>query len=198
MSAPITHLKQDPELKKAINKVGVIPSAPSEDIYFYLLRSIVSQQLSVKAAATIFKRFLNLFKDQYPNPQTLVELNDESLREVGVSRQKSSYLKAVADFHLSDNMTHAQLKSMSDEEIIKHLTQIKGVGKWTVQMLLMFPMNRADVFPIDDLGIVNGMKSMYGVTEENKKKLHATLTKIADQWKPYRTLACKYVWRNFD
>ena len=118
---------------------------PSVDIYFDLLQSIVSQQLSVKVAAIIWQRFLDLFPDQYPTDRILQEETDEVLRSVGLSRQKANYLRNVATFSIENGMGFELLCAKTDEEIIAYLTQIKGVGKWTVQMVLMFPMDRPNV-----------------------------------------------------
>ncbi|MFN0049615.1 MAG: DNA-3-methyladenine glycosylase family protein [Cytophagales bacterium] len=192
-------LSQDPVLLKLINeilpKVEMTASTQaSTDIYFALLDSIVSQQLSVKAADTIFKRFLSLFPNQYPSAKLLIEMPTEQLRSVGLSFQKAGYLKNTAVFFTENDFDHASLQTFSDEEIIKILTQIKGVGQWTVEMLLMFVMNRPDVFPYDDLVVRNNVVRLYeleGKGVELKKKI---LT-IAEQWRPYRTVACKYIWR---
>jgi DNA-3-methyladenine glycosylase II len=192
-------LSQDPVLLKLINeilpKVEMTASTQaSTDIYFALLDSIVSQQLSVKAADTIFKRFLNLFPNQYPTAQLLIEMPTEQLRIAGLSYQKAGYLKNTAAFFSENDLDHASLQTFSDEEIIKLLTQIKGVGQWTVEMLLMFVMNRPDVFPYDDLVVRNNVVRLYEV-EGKGAELKKKILTIAEQWRPYRTIACKYIWR---
>lgn len=166
---------------------------PSIDIYYYLLHSIVSQQLSTKVADIIWDRFLNLFPDRYPHVEELEQKSDGELRGVGLSFGKLGYMKNVAAFAREYGMEFDMLDEWTDEEIIKYLTQIKGVGKWTVQMVLMFPMDRPDVFPIDDLGIQTKMKRFYGIDLE-KKELRARLNEIAEKWTPYKTLASKMLW----
>jgi DNA-3-methyladenine glycosylase II len=165
-----------------------------KDVYLALLESIVSQQISVKAADTIFARFRDLFADQYPDPQILLSKTEEELRSAGLSFQKIGYIKNVASFTLEKGISYEHLNTLTDDEIIAYLTPIKGVGRWTVEMLLMFVMSRPDVFPVDDLVIRQKMVKAYSVTEEGKllyKKLH----EIAETWRPFRTIACRYLWR---
>ncbi len=198
----INYLNSDKVLKEIIiNSLNDIKPSLEFDIYHYLLDSIVSQQLSVKVADIIFNRVLDLFPERYPEAKQLIYLDDEILRKAGLSYRKVSYLKNVAEFSLNNSMEFEFLQKMTDNEIIEYLTQIKGVGKWTVQMLLMFPLDRPDVFPVDDLGIQTNMKAIYGlVSDKNisnsltKKELKLALEKIAESWKPYRTLASKYIW----
>lgn len=165
-----------------------------QDVYSALLYSIVSQQLSIKAAGTIHQRFLGLFPQQYPAPELLLKCPPAKLRNAGLSQQKSSYMKNVARFALQQGMGYEQLKKQSDQEVIDYLTQIKGVGKWTVEMLLMFSLNRKDVFPVDDLGIQNAMKELYRL-DLSGKALQQRMVAIAERWRPYRTVACKYLWK---
>jgi DNA-3-methyladenine glycosylase II len=198
----INYLNSDKALKEVIiNSLNEVEPSLEFDIYHYLLDSIVSQQLSVKVADIIFNRVLDLFPERYPEAKQLIYLDDEILRKAGLSYRKVSYLKNVAEFSLNNSMEFEFLQKMTDNEIIEYLTQIKGVGKWTVQMLLMFPLDRPDVFPVDDLGIQTNMKAIYGlVSDKNisnsltKKELKLALEKIAESWKPYRTLASKYIW----
>ncbi len=170
-----------------------IEPVPSIDIYYYLLKSIVSQQLSVKVASIIWQRFLDLFPDEIPTESLLVNMDDVTLRSVGLSKQKAGYMRNVAHFSIDKGMDFEILNEKSDEEIITYLTEIKGVGKWTVQMVLMFPMDRPDVFPIDDLGIQNQMIHYFNLKGE-KRELKKQMNKVAEGWKPYRTLACKLLW----
>ena len=185
---------KDKVLAKAINSVeNEIKPSPDIDVYYSLLNSIVSQQLSVKEAKVIWRRFVELFEDQYPKAEQVLLTNDDELRGIGLSRQKTKYINNVAQFSLENDISFDYLSEMEDEEIITYLTQIVGIGKWTVQMILMFPMDRPNVFPVDDLGIQNNMKAWYGIKLE-KKEMKEKLTKIAKKWEPYRTLACKYLW----
>jgi DNA-3-methyladenine glycosylase II len=198
VSKQIEHLKKDKALKKVIDTVGVIKPRKENDLYFMLLRAIAGQQLSVKAAATIWDRFLKLFKNGYPHPEQVLKLKDDKMRGVGFSYQKASYVKNIAKFSLDETLDYDILKKKNDEELIEYLVQIKGVGRWTVEMILMFSLNRLDIFPKGDLGIQVGMKKLYKIETENKKELFAEMDRIAEKWRPYRTLGCKYIWRHKD
>jgi DNA-3-methyladenine glycosylase II len=164
------------------------------DIYTDLLDSIVSQQLSVKAAGTIFSRFLDLFPDKKPLPLLVIEKDVEILRGCGLSYQKANYIKNIAAYWIDNKEDMRDWQIMNDDDIIAELTQIKGVGKWTVQMILMFRLNRLDVFPVDDLGIRQGMAKLYNI-EETGKALITKMYEIAEPWKPYRGAACRYIWK---
>ena len=172
-----------------------VTSSLDIDIYRSLLHSIVSQQLSTKVADVIWSRFLDLFDGSYPSMEEVLTIPIESLRGAGLSGQKSGYIKNVAEFASLNPMDFESLMDKSDEEIIAYLTQIKGVGRWTVQMILMFPMDRPDVFPVDDLGIQTKMKALYQI-DDTGKALKKKLEAVAEKWSPYRTLACKYLWRH--
>jgi len=175
------------------SNVGEITPHPSVDIYLDLLNSIVSQQLSVTVAEIIWKRFLDLFPNQYPEASQVLAFDISELRKVGLSNSKASYLQNVANFSLLNSMGYESLNKKNDDEIIKFLTQIKGVGKWTVQMILMFSMDRPDVFPVDDLGIQNKMKAIYQLSDD-KKELKQQMIIVSEKWRPYRTLASKHLW----
>lgn len=189
----IEHLSKDKKFKPYLDKIELPPRSPSTDIYSGLISSIVSQQLSVKAAATIHGRFISLFKDEYPTPEELLRLNDNDLRSVGLSGQKTMYVRNVALYFQDNNLFNKDWDTLSDNEIISLLTEIKGVGKWTVQMILMFVLKRPDVFPVLDLGIQQGMIEIYNLKEE-KKELHAKMEKLSKKWQPHRTVACLYLW----
>ena len=190
-------LSRDPVMAGIISRGQPLKSSKSEDLYFKLLSSIVSQQLSTKVAAVIFKRFISLFPDDYPHPQLVLEAQDEVLRSVGLSYQKMGYIQNVAAFAAAGSMNHATIDAMENEDLIRHLTQIKGVGRWTVEMLLMFALERPDVFPVDDLGIQNAMRKHYGL-EETGKALKLRMQEKAENWRPYRTIASKYLWQSLD
>ena len=190
----IEHYRKDPVLFQAITELDIeIRPELNIDIYVSLLNSIVSQQLSIKVVRIIWKRFTDLFVDGYPDANQLLITEHSTLRRVGLSSSKANYLKNVAEFKLANDMSFEFLQAMTDEEIIEYLTRIKGVGKWTVQMILMFPMDRPNVFPVDDLGIQNVMKGLYDL-DLDKKQLRQRLIEIADTWHPYRSLASKYIW----
>ena len=188
--------QKDPILAKVIQSVKTeIKPSPDIDVYCALLESIVSQQLSVKVADIIWKRFTDLFDNQYPNARQILLTEDAVLRSIGLSGQKTKYMNNVANFSLENDMSFEYLNALTDEEIIDYLTPIVGIGKWTVQMILMFPMDRPNVFPIDDLGIQTKMKAWYDIDLE-KKELKAKLTSIAENWDPYKSLASKYLWKS--
>ncbi|WP_345160143.1 DNA-3-methyladenine glycosylase 2 family protein [Pontibacter saemangeumensis] len=190
-------LANDPIMADIIRRGRPLTSSRSEDLYYKLLSAIVSQQLSTKVAAVIFRRFTALFPEDYPHPQLVLEAPDELLRGAGLSFQKIGYVRNVASFAAAGHMAHAAIDAMESEDLIKHLTQIKGVGRWTVEMLLMFALERPDVFPVDDLGIQNAMKRHYGLAESGKALL-LRMQGIAESWRPYRTIASKYLWQSLD
>ena len=194
----IRHLRaRDPALRPALRAARPLRRPRQVDLYRDLLEAIVSQQLSVKAAATIFARFLALFADGYPAPAALLGLTDACLRSAGVSRQKAGYLRNVAAFALNHDLSARALRRLPDEAILAQLTAIKGVGRWTVEMLLMFSLGRPDVFPADDLGIQNAMKKLYGLRGRGRA-LHRRMREIAEAWRPHRTYACVCLWRMGD
>lgn len=194
----LKYLEKDPILTKAIRGLDYQMQPEFDiDIYLSLLSSIVSQQLSTKVVRIIWQRFTDLFVDGYPLAKEVLNKEHELLRSVGLSNNKVKYIKNVAEFSLMNQISFDYLLEKSDDEIIEYLTQIKGVGKWTVQMILMFPMDRPNVFPVDDLGIQNGMKNLYQINLE-KKELKQKMTEISETWHPYKTLASKYIWKIID
>ncbi|ARK12648.1 DNA-3-methyladenine glycosylase [Fibrella sp. ES10-3-2-2] len=202
----LAHLKTDPVLSQIIAETPIIKPAVSfadvpeaDRLYLALLESIVSQQISVKAADAIFRRFRMLFSETadaegYPSPAQLLLKTTDELRAAGLSFQKIKYLQSVAEFALANPLTVAHVANMTDEAVVQYLLPIKGVGRWTVEMLLMFVLDRPDVFPVDDLVIRQKMIRAYGLTETGKP-LYRRLQEIAVPWQPYRTLACRYLWR---
>ncbi|MBN8680827.1 MAG: DNA-3-methyladenine glycosylase 2 family protein [Chitinophagales bacterium] len=191
----IEHLRQDASIRPLLSQIEVPDFTPSGRVYYDLLESIVSQQLSVKVADVIFKRFISLFPDQYPHPDKLIEIDFDKLRSVGLSNQKANYLQNVARFTIENDLESIAWHQKSEAEIISLLTQIKGVGTWTVQMLLMFTLGRPDVFPVDDLGIQQAMQKLFSIEEENTRLLKKQMIAYAEPWRPYRTYACRYLWR---
>ncbi len=162
---------------------------------FYLCSSIMSQQLSVKVAAVIKQRFLSLYDGNLPHPQQILETPFETLRGIGLSNAKVNYVQNVARFALEKGMDYKILDKLSNEELIAYLTQIKGVGRWTVEMLLMFAMAREDVFAIDDLGIQQAMIKLYRLNDADRKLFREKMLKISKKWAPFRTYACVHLWR---
>lgn len=196
----IAALRQsDPTLGSLIDRVGVCKlqqSRQTGDLLSSLSRSILYQQLSGKAAASIHNRFLLLFPSQsHPTARDILEAPDEVLRSAGISRSKVLYLKDLAQNVLNGLPTLDDLETMDDETIIQTLTQVKGIGRWTVQMLLIFRLHRWDVLPVDDLGIRAGVRKTYSLPELPDKKL---LVQLGEPWKPYRTIASWYLWRSLE
>ncbi|MCB0521602.1 MAG: DNA-3-methyladenine glycosylase 2 family protein [Lewinellaceae bacterium] len=194
-STIIQHLSADPILKNVIVKSPFRwLSVNSKGVYQDLLGSIISQQLSTKVAAVIENRFLSLFEDNIPHPEKLLSCDIDTLRGVGLSRQKAAYLQNVAAFFKAENLENQDWNSMDDKAILNYLTQIKGVGQWTVEMILMFSLERPDVLPLDDFGISSAMVELYGL-KETGKTLRQTMQALAEPWRPYRSYACWYLWR---
>lgn len=190
----IGHLQQDPALRHIIANTTLPERSYSSNVYFSLLNSIVSQQLSGKVASVIFQRFCALFPDAYPHPQHLIELDHATLRSVGLSNQKANYLRNVALFAVENDLENYDWDSKTNEEIIKFLTRIKGVGVWTVEMILIFSLKRSDIFPVDDLGIQQAMSRLFSLSETGPA-LKKRMTSLSERWRPHRSLATLYLWR---
>jgi DNA-3-methyladenine glycosylase II len=195
MRAAVRHLKQsDPTLAAIIDQVGRcrIEYGPPE--FHSLAEAIIYQQLNGKAAVTIFNRFREL-AGQPLTPEGVLKLTDEQMRSVGLSKQKSSYLKDMAQRVARGELDFTRLPKMTDDAVIEHLTQVKGVGVWTAHMFLMFTLRRPNVLPTGDFGIRMAMKKHY-----RKRKLPnpAQMEKIARVWEPYRSIACWYLWQSMD
>ncbi|TAG07183.1 MAG: DNA-3-methyladenine glycosylase 2 family protein [Cytophagia bacterium] len=164
-----------------------------KNIFTSLIRAIIYQQLSVQSAAAIHQRFLDLFENDITT-EKIVNINDETYKSIGVSRQKISYLKNLAQFATQNNLSFDYINTMSDDAIIKYLSQIKGIGVWTVQMLLIFDFKRPDIFPLLDLAIQNAIVNLYEIEEKKGKVMLNKVEEIAKNWQPYRTFACLYLW----
>lgn len=194
----LKHLKKDPILADIISRVHPKVSSFIGDIYIDLCSSIVSQQISVKVAKVIYGRFLDLYNGEPPVPQQILDTDFDDLRAVGLSKQKTAYMQNIAHFWQEHKLHNQDWSILSDKEIIDLLTQIKGVGEWTVQMILMFSLERPDVLPVLDLVIQQSMARHYDISANKKKELFDKMKEIAEQWKPYRTIACRYLWRAKD
>ena len=191
----IPHLSKDQKLKKLIEEHGPFTLTKQKNLCLYLCYSIMSQQLSTKVAKVIKQRFLELYGGNEPTPHQIVDTPFEKLRNIGMSNAKVSYVQNVARFEIENGLEHKKLAKLNNEEVIAYLTQIKGVGRWTTEMLLMFALCREDVFALDDLGLQNAIIGLYDLKHRKKKTLQASLLKISEQWAPYRTYACIYLWR---
>lgn len=189
------HLSKDVILKPLVDNITIEPIAgPPKPVYPALIKSIIFQQLSVKAARTIYHRFLTLFPSGYPDPFILIALPATQLRKVGLSRPKSSYVKAVAEFFIQENYLQKDWTQEPTESILDTLTQIKGVGIWTVHMLLISALQHPDIFPVHDHSIRKGMQTLYDLPPMPKKVMDNHLVSIASRWIPFRSYACKYIW----
>ena len=195
MRKAVKHLKKsDPVLRAIIERVGPCRMEFGEPEFCTVAEAIVYQQLNGKAAATIFKRFADLAGDPL-TPEGILKLSDEQLRSVGLSKQKSSYLKDLATKTADGLLNFTRLPEMTDEEVIEHLTQVKGVGVWTAHMFLMFSLQRPNVLPTGDYGVQMAIKKHYRKRKLPKPK---DMEKIARAWEPYRSVACWYMWRSLD
>jgi len=191
----ISHLSKDKRLAKLINKDEPIQLKFHKNICLRLCASIMSQQLSTKVARVIYKRFIELYNGKEPSPEQIVATPFQKLRAIGLSNAKTQYVLNVAQFAIDHELKDTKLKKMGNEEIIELLTQIKGVGRWTVEMLLMFTLGREDLFSVDDYGVQMAMKKLYKLDDTNKKEFKTRLLTISKKWTPYRTYACIYLWR---
>jgi len=195
MRKAINHLKKsDPVLRGIIERIGPCRMEYGPPEFSSLAEAIVYQQLNGKAAVTIFKRFTELAGEPL-TPERILKLSDEQLRSVGLSKQKSAYLKDLAAKTRDGLLDFAKLLELPDHEVVKHLTQVKGIGVWTAQMFLMFTLKRPDVLPTGDYGVQAAIKKHY-----RKRKLPKPhiMERIAKPWEPYRSIACWYLWKSLD
>jgi len=194
----LCHLKSDPVMATLIDKVTPKVSSFLGDIYVDLCSSIVSQQISTKVAKVIYGRFVDMYDGVAPSPQQILDTEFDDLRSVGLSKQKTGYMQNIANFWIDNKLHNQDWNLLTDQEIIDLLIQIKGVGEWTVQMILMFSLERPDVLPVLDLVIQQSMIKHYGIEVVKKRELFDKMKVIAKQWSPYRTIACRYLWRAKD
>lgn len=187
----------DPVLVPVIKRAGLCTIRPHKNYYQELVDSIISQQLSIKAAATIFGRFKDLFGGDFPSPEEILSKDIEELRSVGLSRGKAMYVRDLAQHVVDGKVKFDHLDSLSNEEVIAELTAVKGIGEWTAHMFMMFCMGRMDVLAHGDLGIKNGIQKLYGL---KKQPDAAGVQRIAkkNQWHPYESVACWYIWQSLD
>ena len=196
MSKPhLEHLSKDLQLLPVLQSVEPYLLQERQNICLRLCASIMSQQLSTKVADVIFRRFLDLFGGNEPDARQILDTPYDTLRGIGLSNAKVGYVQNVARYMLENNTGDEAIRQMSNDEVIEFLTQIKGVGRWTVEMLLMFTLGREDVFAIDDLGIQQAMARVYNLDMANKKEFRKKMQEISNNWAPYRTYACFYLWK---
>jgi DNA-3-methyladenine glycosylase II len=194
---PESHLKKaDPILAKIIGKIKLKERKPHKRYFEALCVSIINQQLSGKAAATIEKRFIALFPDKkFPKPAQVLKKSDKVLRTAGLSFQKISYIKSLAGLVEKGKIDFGRFTKLTDEEIIGLLTEVKGIGRWTAEMFLIFCLNRPDVFSHGDLGLRNAVKKWYKLDKDRQTKRYHQLV---ESWKPHRTAAARYLWKSLE
>jgi DNA-3-methyladenine glycosylase II len=189
-------MRRDPALATVIKQVGpcTLGDIPVVPPFMALAEAIASQQLSVKAADTIFERFCALFgPDNIPDPTRLLQLDDESIRRAGFSRSKVVFLRDLASHVVSERLRLDLLHDLEDRLVLEQLTAVKGIGQWTAEIFLMFRLKRPDVFPVDDLGLVKAAQRVYGLRQRPTRK---RLLKMSEAWRPYRSVAAWYLWRS--
>jgi DNA-3-methyladenine glycosylase II len=191
---PLKLLRRDKTLAIALSNFKFEKRKREENIALYLCLSIISQQLSTRVARVICDRFLDLFTGQEPSYAAILRIEKDTLRSIGLSESKCNYIHNVCDFFMQQKLSDEKLHAMSNEEVSETLIQIKGVGNWTIQMLLMFAMAREDVFAPDDLGIQKAMTRLYKLEGLTTKELKQRMLDISAQWKPFRTYACLALW----
>ena len=191
----IQHLKQDQYLGDIISTIDSPSFVPEKNYFKSLSKYIIYQQLSIKSARAIYNRFIDLFKNKKINPTNFKKINFIALTQIGISKSKIEYINHISDAFITDKHFLNNIKTISNQEIINQLIKIKGVGPWTCDMFLMFTLNRLDVFPIKDLGIKKGMKVLFKLDKLPDDNL---MIKNSNRWKPYRTIACLYLWKIID
>lgn len=190
----ISHLSKDKKLKKILELQEPIILRKTKNVYLHLCYSIMSQQLSTKVADVFHRRFIDLYAGKEPTAKQISETAFVTLRGIGLSNAKANYVLNVSRFFIEEKITDDGLYKMSNEGVIKYLTQIKGVGQWTVEMILMFTLGREDVFAVDDLGIQQAICKLYKVDATDKKAMKEKMLVVSKKWSPYRTYACRYLW----
>jgi DNA-3-methyladenine glycosylase II len=197
-TAALEHLAKDRKLLPLLQTVEPYQLKKRKNVCLRLCASIMSQQLSTRVAEVIFKRFLELYGSAEPTPQQILDTPFEKLRGIGLSNAKANYVQNVASYFLENSIDDKKLNKMGNDELISSLTTIKGVGRWTVEMLLMFTLGREDVFAPDDLGIHQAMTKIYKLDGTDKRALREKMLEISAKWIPYRTYACFYLWKYKD
>lgn len=188
--------KADPCLKRVIETITLPPIQANENYFQFLIEAIINQQLSNKAAATLIKRFNDLFPGKrFPTPQTILKMPDSTIRAAGISTMKISFIKDLAKRILDHSIDLKTIDELSDEDVVAHLIQVRGIGPWTAEMFLMFSLLREDVFSQGDLGLKNGIKKIYNLKKHPSPQ---KARQIAEKWRPYRTLAARYIWASID
>ena len=194
MSAAIRHLKKDRKLAKVIDQIGSYNLPITKNPYESLVEAIITQQLSGKAADSISARFRDIY-GKFPKPADVLRTSDGKLRKAGLSYMKVSYIKDLSNKVESKELRLAYMKNLTDKEVIEQLTIVKGIGRWTAEMFLIFSLGRQDVLPVGDLGLKKGIQKLYSLSELPEKE---EMEKIAQKWRPYRSVATWYLWRSLN
>ena len=189
----IKFLKKDPKFAKIIIQVGDYNVKITKNRYQSLVEAIISQQLSGSAANSIIKKFRKLYKSKFPKPRDVIKTSDSKLRTTGLSKMKIVYIKELSKKIESKELNMRKISTQSDEQVIEVLTGVKGIGRWTAEMFLIFSLGRLDILPVGDLGLKKGIQSMYALKELPEKE---QIEQLAESWKPYRTVATWYLWKS--
>jgi DNA-3-methyladenine glycosylase II len=194
LETALTHLQKDPVMKGLIEKYDQPEFTQSNDVFSDLVEAIIGQQLSGKAAATIVARFKDLISSEGLDflPADVFKLPDRKIRACGVSFAKCKYIKNLCQAIVTNQLNMAKLAELSESEVIEALTQVKGIGPWTAEMILIFSLNRSDVFSTSDLGLRTAVSKLYYVNRNDIKTIEA----ISLKWRPYRSIACRYLWNS--
>jgi len=189
----VKFLKKDPKFAKIIMQVGDYNVKITKNRYQSLVEAIISQQLSGSAANSIIKKFRKLYKSKFPKPRDVIKTSDSKLRTTGLSKMKIVYIKELSKKIESKELNMRKISTQSDEQVIEVLTDVKGIGRWTAEMFLIFSLGRLDILPVGDLGLKKGIQSMYSLKELPEKE---QIEQLAESWKPYRTVATWYLWKS--
>lgn len=189
----IKFLKKDPKFAKIIMQIGDYNVKITKNRYQSLVEAIISQQLSGFAANSIIKKFRKLYKSKFPKPRDVIKTSDSKLRTTGLSKMKIVYIKELSKKIESKELNMRKISTQSDEQVIEALTDVKGIGRWTAEMFLIFSLGRLDILPVGDLGLKKGIQSMYSLKELPEKE---QIEQLAESWKPYRTVATWYLWKS--
>ena len=198
LEAATRHLKKDPKLSKIIINIGVCKIKTTRNRFESLVEAIITQQLSGSAAKSISNRFRLLYTSRFPKPIDVVKTPDSKLKKTGLSEMKISYIKDLSKRIMSKELQLNKLRNLPDEQVVEELIQVRGIGRWTAEMFLIFSLGRLDVLPIGDLGLKKGIKRLHNLEELPSEE---KIKKIAEKWRPYRTVATWYLWKslkNFD
>lgn len=189
----VKFLKKDPKFAKIIMQVGDYNVKITKNRYQSLVEAIISQQLSGSAANSIIKKFRKLYKSKFPKPRDVIKTSDSKLRTTGLSKMKIVYIKELSKKIESKELNMRKISTQSDEQVIEVLTDVKGIGRWTAEMFLIFSLGRLNILPVGDLGLKKGIQSMYSLKKLPKEE---QIEQLAESWKPYRTVATWYLWKS--